>query len=114
VGLLAYSPLAGGALSGKYISSNPTNARFNLFPGYMERYNKSQAKAAVAEYVAVAQKHGLTASELALAWCSSRWAPRGAAVRWRCPAQGRCRGQACAQRRPPLARLVRGVHHHRR
>jgi hypothetical protein len=33
VGLLAYSPLAGGALSGKYISSNPASARFNLFPG---------------------------------------------------------------------------------
>jgi aryl-alcohol dehydrogenase-like predicted oxidoreductase len=39
----------------------------------MERYNKSQAKAAVADYVAVAQKHGLTPSELALAWCRSRW-----------------------------------------
>lgn len=39
VGLLAYSPLAGGALSGKYIkgSQGHEKARFNIFPGYMER-----------------------------------------------------------------------------
>ena len=44
IGLLAYSPLAGGALTGKYIDINSEAARkgrFNLFPGYMERYNKS-------------------------------------------------------------------------
>ena len=40
---------------------------------YMERYNKSAVKVAVSEYEAVAKKHGLTASELALAWCHSRW-----------------------------------------
>lgn len=73
VGLLAYSPLAGGALSGKYINATPENCRFNLFPGYMERYNKSFAVNAVAEYVKVAEKHGMTPSELALAWCKSRW-----------------------------------------
>jgi len=73
VGLLAYSPLAGGALSGKYINASPEGARFNLFPGYMERYNKSFAVKAVADYVKVAEKHGLTPSELALAWCKSRW-----------------------------------------
>jgi aryl-alcohol dehydrogenase-like predicted oxidoreductase len=33
VSLLAYSPLAGGALSGKYLSGAPSGARFNLFPG---------------------------------------------------------------------------------
>ena len=39
VGLLAYSPLAGGALSGKYIAGGQDHAksRFNIFPGYMER-----------------------------------------------------------------------------
>ncbi|KAG9153287.1 hypothetical protein Leryth_024080 [Lithospermum erythrorhizon] len=47
IGLLAYSPLAGGALSGKYLDLNSDAAkkgRFNLFPGYMERYNKSVTK----------------------------------------------------------------------
>ena len=33
VGLLAYSPLSGGALTGKYIKGNDPKARFNLFPG---------------------------------------------------------------------------------
>lgn len=74
VGLLAYSPLAGGTLSGKYLSgAAPAGARLNLFEGYMARYNKSLARQAVAEYVAVAEKHGLTPTQLALAWCAGRW-----------------------------------------
>lgn len=47
IGLLAYSPLAGGSLTGKYLDINSEGAksgRLNLFPGYMERYNKSFAK----------------------------------------------------------------------
>lgn len=76
VGLLAYSPLAGGALTGKYIDANAKDvekARLNLFQGYMARYNKSLAKEAVGEYVAISKKHGLTPAELALGWCASRW-----------------------------------------
>jgi aryl-alcohol dehydrogenase-like predicted oxidoreductase len=41
--------------------------------GYMERYNKSQARTATEEYVQVAQKHGLTPTQLALAWCRCAW-----------------------------------------
>ena len=47
VGLLAYSPLAGGTLSGKYVNSDSEAAkkgRLNLFPGYMDRYNKSLSR----------------------------------------------------------------------
>lgn len=44
VGLLAYSPLAGGSLSGKYLNPETLSGRFNLFPGYMARYNKSLAR----------------------------------------------------------------------
>ncbi|KAI3433531.1 hypothetical protein D9Q98_003341 [Chlorella vulgaris] len=75
VGLLAYSPLAGGALTGKYIEGGPDTgkARLNLFQGYMARYNKSLAKEAVGAYAEVAKKHGLTPTQLALAWCNSRW-----------------------------------------
>lgn len=40
---------------------------------YMERYKTSIVKEAVVAYEAVAAKHGLTPSELALAWCQSRW-----------------------------------------
>ena len=39
----------------------------------MERYTKSLAKQAVSEYAAVAKKHGLTPTELALAWCKGKW-----------------------------------------
>lgn len=61
VGLLAYSPLAGGALSGKYNSAPAAelaNARFNLFTGFMERFNKSLAREAVAAYVKLAKSAG--------------------------------------------------------
>lgn len=62
----------GGALSGKYLTDSPDpKARFNLFKGYMERYNKSLARVATEEYVKIAQKYDLTPTQLALAWC--RW-----------------------------------------
>lgn len=80
VSLLAYSPLAGGSLSGKYCDvSDPANdpltknARFSLFPGYMERFTKSRAMEAAREYAALARRHGMTPSELALRFCRSRW-----------------------------------------
>lgn len=74
VGLLAYSPLAGGALSGKYVQGgdNLPNARFNMFPGYMARYNKSPAKSAVSSYIELARKYGLTPTQLALGWLHQR------------------------------------------
>ncbi|GMI14511.1 hypothetical protein TrVE_jg9768 [Triparma verrucosa] len=73
VGLLAYSPLAGGILSGKYAKEKvDEKARLNLFPGFMERYKDSQVEKAVAEYANIAEKHGLTPTQLALAWCYHR------------------------------------------
>lgn len=70
IGLLAYSPLAGGILTGKYNVLTPDpNARLNLFTGYMARYKQSLASDAVAEYEKVAKKHGFSTTELALAWC---------------------------------------------
>ncbi|GJV91782.1 NAD(P)-linked oxidoreductase superfamily protein [Tanacetum coccineum] len=75
VGLLSYSPLGGGALSGKYLDPDSEAAkkgRLQLFPGYMERYNKSVAKEATAQYVEVAKKHGLSPVELALGFVRDR------------------------------------------
>lgn len=75
VGLLCYSPLAGGALSGKYLDLNSEaskKGRMNLFPGYMERYNKSMAMEATAKYVEMAKKHGLTPVQLALGFARDR------------------------------------------
>ncbi|KAL8121902.1 uncharacterized protein LOC141659332 [Apium graveolens] len=75
VGLLCYSPLAGGALSGKYLDLNSEaskKGRMNLFPGYMERYNKSIAMEATAKYIEMAKKHGLTPVQLALGFARDR------------------------------------------
>jgi aryl-alcohol dehydrogenase-like predicted oxidoreductase len=70
VGLMAYSPLAGGILTGKYFNPKvAANSRLNLFKGYMSRYKQSLAVEAVAEYVRVARKFGLSPTELSLAWC---------------------------------------------
>ncbi|CAE8630676.1 unnamed protein product, partial [Polarella glacialis] len=74
VGLLAYSPLAGGVLSGKYLHDDvEPGARLNLFKGYMERYRNSDSEAATREYAALAERHNMTPTQLALAWCKSRW-----------------------------------------
>ncbi|GFZ10738.1 NAD(P)-linked oxidoreductase superfamily protein [Actinidia rufa] len=75
IGLLAYSPLGGGSLTGKYIdidSEAAKRGRLNLFPGYMERYNRSIAKEATIQYIEVAKKHGLTLVELALGFARDR------------------------------------------
>ena len=80
VGLLAYSPLAGGALSGKYNTNTPgydaaalAKARFSLFQGYMARYQQSLVREAVDEYGKVAAKHGLTLTQLSIGFVRSRW-----------------------------------------
>lgn len=75
ISLLSYSPLAGGALTGKYLDINSEAAkkgRLNLFPGYMERYKKSIAREATVQYMEVAKRHGLTPVELALGFARDR------------------------------------------
>ncbi|XP_020222273.1 uncharacterized protein LOC109804820 isoform X2 [Cajanus cajan] len=75
IGLLSYSPLGGGSLTGKYIDINSEAAkrgRLNLFPGYMERYNKSVAREATIKYLELAKKHGLTPVQLALGFTRDR------------------------------------------
>lgn len=68
VGLLAYSPMAFGVLSGKFLSgeSHP-NARIKLFPQFA-RYNSAQSTEATRLYQEIAHQHGLTLTELALAF----------------------------------------------
>ncbi|MGQ9659870.1 MAG: NADP(H)-dependent aldo-keto reductase [Thermochromatium sp.] len=71
-GLLAYSPLAFGVLSGKYLNGQrPANARLTLFDRFT-RYSNSEAERATAEYVALAELHGLDPAHMALAWVTSR------------------------------------------
>ncbi|WP_456404565.1 NADP(H)-dependent aldo-keto reductase [Thiolapillus sp.] len=72
LGLLAYSPLGFGVLSGKYLQKQrPAGARLTLFPEY-ERYSNPHAQAATAAYVALARQHGLDPAQMALAFVTSR------------------------------------------
>jgi len=73
VGLLAYSPLAFGLLTGKYLSGIPENTRLALFQGFGQRYDKTNVNSAVQAYVNIAHKHGLTPAQLALAYARSCW-----------------------------------------
>ena len=68
IGLLVYSPLAFGVLSGKYIGGKtPEGARVSLFPRF-NRYSSEQSEVAVKKYQEIAVKHGLTLAQLSLAF----------------------------------------------
>ena len=72
VGLLAYSPLAFGALSGKYLNNQkPEGARLTLFERF-NRYLNPQATKATEAYVNLAKKNDLDPSQMALSYVSSR------------------------------------------
>jgi aryl-alcohol dehydrogenase-like predicted oxidoreductase len=74
VGLLAYSPLAFGRLTGKYVDDAQTKGRLTKFPPtWSPRYMRPEVIATSAHYTALARAHGLTPTQLALAWCYSRW-----------------------------------------
>ena len=68
VGLLAYSPLAFGVLSGKFLTgeSHP-KARLSLFPQY-SRYSSAKSTEATKLYQEVAHKHGFTLTQMAQAF----------------------------------------------
>jgi aryl-alcohol dehydrogenase-like predicted oxidoreductase len=72
VGLLAYSPLGFGVLSGKYLAGRrPPGARLTLFPHY-DRYSNPQAQQATEAYVALARENGLDPAQMALAFVTSQ------------------------------------------
>lgn len=72
VSLLAYSPLAFGLLSGKYVNDAPANARFTLFPEFGQRYRKLNVPAAVEAYANLAAERGWSPAAMALAFIRSR------------------------------------------
>ena len=72
VGLLAYSPLAFGVLSGKYLGGQqPNNARLTLFDRFT-RYTKEPGVKATEAYVALARQHNLDPAQMALAWVTAQ------------------------------------------
>ena len=72
IGLLAYSPLAFGVLSGKYLGGKrPEGARITLFPVF-DRYSNEPSQQATERYVDIAKRHGLSPAQMALAFVTSR------------------------------------------
>ncbi len=72
--LLAYSPLAAGVLTGKYVGgARPPDTRFTLFDGLGLRFRKPIVHEAVDAYVALARRLGITPVQLALGYVKSRW-----------------------------------------
>ena len=70
---MAYSPLAFGLLTGKYFHGVPDNSRIALFPGFEQRYRKTNLTEAIKAYVEIAHKNNITPAQLALAYVNSRW-----------------------------------------
>ncbi len=71
-GLLAYSPLAFGMLSGKYENgARPADARITLFERFA-RYSNPQAQTACSKYVALAREYGLDPAQMALAYVTAQ------------------------------------------
>lgn len=73
VGLLAYSPLAFGHLTAKYIDHPEAKGRVTMFLGYAQRYKKPNVFPASAAYAKMARAHGLTPTQLALSFVYHRW-----------------------------------------
>ncbi len=71
-GLLAYSPLGFGVLSGKYLEGDsPPGARLTLFGDIFTRYTNDRAVAATRAYVEIARDNGLDPAQMALAYVNS-------------------------------------------
>jgi len=72
-GLLAYSPLAFGFLSGKYRNNNlPEGSRMKLFEDFFPRYKSNNATKAIEDYYKIAKKYNLSLAQMSLAFINSR------------------------------------------
>ena len=72
-GLLAYSPLAGGRLSGKYLNDqNPKNSRYTLFASIFQRHRTPRGEVAISKYVSLANKYNIAPSTFANAFVNDR------------------------------------------
>lgn len=73
VGLLAYSPLGFGVLSGKYLNGNrPGGARLTLFASKYKRYNSEKAAGCTRQYANLAGERGMDPAQMALAFVNQR------------------------------------------
>ena len=65
--------LAFGHLTGKYLDGHDTDGRISRWPAFGQRYSKPNVVPAVTAYVALAARHGLRPTQLALGFVRSRW-----------------------------------------
>ena len=69
-GLLAYAPLGGGYLSGKYRNNElPKKSRIKLFPEYYTKYEKSNSLTAIEKYCQISKDYNLNFSQMAIKFC---------------------------------------------
>ena len=72
MGLLAYSPMAFGVLSGKYINGSANdNSRLKLFPRF-SRYSSESCTEATKRYLKIAEDHNMTLAQMSLAFVTDR------------------------------------------
>lgn len=74
IGLLAYSPLAFGALSGKYLNKKPNNTRLTLYPQMlvMRKYLSEEAVFVTKKYLELATKNNMSLTQMALAFINQQ------------------------------------------
>ena len=67
IGLIPYSPMAFGVLSGKYLNGKPKDSRVALYPNY-NRYSSPEAAVAVKKYHTIAEKYNMSLAQMSLAF----------------------------------------------
>jgi len=76
IGLLPWTPLGGGALTGKYLDDarSPSDGRLVKYKkyGFHQRYLNAPSRLATSEYKKIADREGVSLATLALAWCKTR------------------------------------------
>ena len=72
IGLLAYSPLGFGVLTGKYLNNMPHKSRLGLFGEWFTRYSNQKCNDATSKYFAVAKKYNISLCQMALAFVNTR------------------------------------------
>jgi aryl-alcohol dehydrogenase-like predicted oxidoreductase len=73
VPLLAYSPLAMGTLSGKYLADPAAKGRLTVFNNFGDRYKRPLVVEAVTAYDALAKRHGMSLMDLSLSYLAQQF-----------------------------------------
>ena len=72
IGLLAYSPLGFGVLTGKYLNAMPDKSRLGLFGEWFTRYSNEKCHEATSKYSTIAEKYNMSLCQMALAFVNTR------------------------------------------